>query len=76
MNAGGMQRVHGDVPDHRSKSLYLLGIHSATFYATGFEEHNQEAEDGAGNKSNEQEFKLDLNAAWYPQLITDILDSL
>ena len=74
MDTGGMRMTHGDVPDHRSKTLYLLGVHSATFYGTNFEEQNQDGENSDDN-SDERDFKLDLNVAWYSELLSDLLPS-
>lgn len=72
MSTGGVYTSHGDVPDGRQKGHYLLGIHSATFYGTGFEEQNN-SDDDPSSDSGEQNFKLDLNVAWYAELLLDIL---
>ena len=66
MSTGGMMRSSGEVPSNRSKSIYLLGIHSATFYSF-------ETQDDLDDTS---QFRYDLNAAWYPQIIDDILASI
>lgn len=72
MSPRGMQLTRGDVPDHRSKQLYLLGVHSATFDGTRFEEH--EMGEDEETEENTPESKLDLNVAWYPELIKEILE--
>lgn len=76
MRSRGMQFHRGDVPDNRSKNLYLLGVHSATFHDSGFKEHElDEAEDKKKGEDDEHlQAKLDLNAAWYPGLINAIID--
>ena len=74
METGGMSFHWGDVPDNREKRLYLLGIHSATFYGTEYEEHSQQ--DGPEDIEADDQFRLDLNVAWYPSLLLDIFDSL
>ncbi|MFC4989699.1 S1 family peptidase, partial [Saliphagus infecundisoli] len=45
MESKNMMSLRGEVPDNRSKSIFLLGVHSATFYATPFEEDEGVEED-------------------------------
>lgn len=72
MEAGGMVRMSRDVPSERQKPLFLLGIHSATFYGTDLERYLNQNPETVGEE-DEYDARLDLNLAWYPQLITDIL---
>jgi hypothetical protein len=71
----GMIQSSGDIPDGRHKQVYLLGVHSATFYQAqpDSEPENQLWE----NQENESEdegtpTKYELNVAWYPELINQI----
>jgi len=67
MDVGAMQTTHGEVPSHRNKSLYLIGIHSATFYGTSLDEQRLEERIEAGREIEEEaDIQLDLNVAWYP----------
>lgn len=51
-----------NVPDDRKRGTYLLGIHSATFYGAGIEESKVP-----------EDLKYELNVAWYPQFILEII---
>lgn len=73
MEAGSMQVIQGDVPDHRSKNYYLLGVHSATLYGASLKQQLTESEDGETDSHAQRDIQLDLNVAWYPDLISDIL---
>lgn len=81
MQAGGMMMTSGDVPEERSKGVYLLGVHSATFYENKKEESKSkdqywtEANSDLQNKDNKP-LKYELNVAWYPSLIDDILHQI
>lgn len=72
MEGGGLQTTYGDIPNERNKSVYLLGVHSATFYGTPFGQQKQSDID-VGTRDTIQ---LDLNVAWYPELLRDILESV
>jgi len=48
--------------DQKGKKVYLLGVHSATFYG------GNDIDD-----TEEKEWRYDLNLGWYPELIKDIL---
>lgn len=76
MEAGSMQVTQGDVPNHRSKSYYLLGVHSATFYGASLKEQLAESDDGETDSHSQRDIQLDLNVAWYPELISDILSDI
>ena len=76
MEAGSIQATQGDVPDHRSKNYYLLGVHSATFYGASLKEQLTESEDGETDSHAQRDIQLDLNVAWYPDLISDILGNI
>ena len=71
MESRGLQQTYGNVPEERRKDLYLLGVHSAKFYATKFEERNESDQEIIAGRG-----ELDLNVAWYPSLITDIFEDL
>ena len=81
MQAGGMMMTSGDVPEERSKGVYLLGVHSATFYRS--ERGESENEDQLWSETHddsengdEQPTKYELNVAWYPELIDDVLQQI
>lgn len=79
MESGTMMVTSGDVPSDRTKSYYLLGIHSATFYGESLEDHLDQSGDSKiddREQQTRQNIQLDLNAAWYPDLITDILETV
>jgi hypothetical protein len=46
-----------------SRKIYLLGVHSATFYREN-------------DPSREEQEKYDLNLGWYPELILEILEEM
>lgn len=50
----------------QSKEIYLLGVHSATFYEDDIEDGGQD----------EDEWRYDLNLGWYPELLTEILEQV
>ena len=76
MEAGSMQVTQGDVPNNRSKSHYLLGVHSATFYGASLKEQSTESGDGEIDPQTQRDIQLDLNVAWYPDLISEILNDV
>lgn len=77
MEAGGMMRTTGEVPSNRSKGVYLLGIHSATFYSAASPQANEDDQLWEESKRNSKgKVSYDLNVAWYPELINDILDHI
>lgn len=69
---------HGDVPQERNKQFYIIGIHSATFYGTNGSENGSEDQlwDENQDASEEVSTKYELNVAWYPELLDDIIDPL
>jgi V8-like Glu-specific endopeptidase len=81
METGGMMKTQGEVPENRiGKGTYLLGVHSATFYRDDRENTRSESQywetkqdDSNGDPQGE---KYELNVAWYPELIDQILDSI
>lgn len=81
MEAGGMRMTSGDVPEERSKGVYLLGVHSATFYQDDNNGDDSENQLWAGpqddsEEDNQEATKYELNVAWYPKLIDDIFDRI
>lgn len=51
-----------NVPPHRFRNYLLIGIHSETYF------------DPSPDDRSFEEARFDLNAAWYPRTIRDILD--
>ena len=80
MEVGGMMMTSGNVPEERNRGVYILGVHSATFYRNRENEKRTdqfwtEVQDD-GENSEEEPTKYELNVAWYPELIDDILGRL
>jgi hypothetical protein len=59
-----MRRQGYDLPDNRDKSVYLLGVHSATYYKKKID--SEETGD----------WRYDLNAGWYPETIEETIQSV
>lgn len=79
MKTRGMMRTAGDVPENRSKGVYLLGVHSATFYSGSPTQSGQNNQLwGTTDEDSEEDgiTRYELNVAWYPELIDDILNKL
>ena len=74
-DTGGMLHTTGDVPKDRLKDMYLLGVHSATFYDVSSSDigQNDQHWETTQKRSEGNPTKYELNVAWYPKLIDDIL---
>lgn len=73
MDVGGMMRTLGEIPEKRQKSVYLLGVHSATFYKRSIT-GDQLWDDTDSDSEQYKPTKYELNVAWYPELIKDIIE--
>jgi hypothetical protein len=73
---GTLPVTQGDVPDHRIKNYYLLGVHSATFYGASLKGKLTNSEDEQKESHAQRNIQLDLNVVWYPDLVSDILGNI
>ncbi|RBI63627.1 hypothetical protein DMJ13_03595 [halophilic archaeon] len=80
MTDRGIQNTQGEVPEERIKEVYLLGVHSATFYRdagddlnTGTQLWTEPQDSSAEGSKKTRRTKYDLNVAWYPKLIDGVL---
>lgn len=83
MKLESWRAINPEFPEERRHSVYLLGVHSATFYPAELREADEdgvwaEFQNINGDQDDEwkEAMKYELNVAWYPELIDEVLEQI